>query len=106
MNSAVSRFHATMTMCSDMAFPPEEMIGHHRSRPDYPRLPAGGPMIASGEGRGAWRPEPDADPERTILRPDHIEDRPRSGCKIEKGPRASSPRSSGIGATEPRPGRH
>jgi hypothetical protein len=54
-------------------------------------------MIPSDEGGGAWSPEPDADPERTILRPDHIEDRPRSGCKIvRRRPRASSPRSSGI----------
>src|SRR5512135_322819 len=43
VNSAVSRFHATVTVCSDMAFPPNEMIGYHRSRPDSPRLPAEGP---------------------------------------------------------------
>ena len=55
-------------------------------------------MIPSGEGSGAWSPEPDADPERTILRPDHIEDRPQSGCKIEgEGPERHhlDPRASG-----------
>src|SRR5512135_1968024 len=55
VNSAVSRFHATVTVCSDMASPPDETIGPPRSRPDYPRLPAGGPMIPSGEGSGACR---------------------------------------------------